>query len=275
MWEKRRETAENRKSRRLGRTRGKRNTEFLEFFGPYQEEYNRIKDKVEWKLRVAAVVERLPVVTPDMPQWESDYWQLRDYLDCFDKEYPEGNPFMAPHDEAAETRTYEDIIASLPEGLRPAPRETEADHSGYVHTLDRALKQRVYLTIPNTATASEEQSKMHWDFPTTDLKLDGSETLVDAAKRAVKDAVGSKLEVFAFGNAPIAFDYRLYPLRDDTDNAVQGEKIFYYRLQRDEGGAVVKNPKDCAWLTREEIVQGMMEALGERASRFHRYHLST
>jgi len=273
VWEKRRETAEKRKSRRLGRARGARNTEFSDFFGAYQEEYDLIKNKVEWKLRVAAVVERLPVVTPDMPKWESDYWQLRDYLDLFEKEYPEGNPFMAPHDEAKETESYEDIIASLPEGLRPAPRETEADKSGYIHTLDRALKQRVYLTIPNTNVSNAEP---YWDFPTTDVKMDGSETLVEAAKRAVREAVGSKLEVFAFGNAPIAFDYHLYPnSAKGTTDAVQGEKIFYYRIQRDEGDALVDNPKDCAWLTREEIVQGMMEALGERASKFHHYHLST
>jgi 39S mitochondrial ribosomal protein L46 len=43
---------------------------------------------MEWKTQVAVVLERLPVVLPDKPQWEKDYDNLRDYLDQFGIDYP-------------------------------------------------------------------------------------------------------------------------------------------------------------------------------------------
>lgn len=44
------------------------------------------------------MVERLPVVTPDEPQWEEDYMELRAYLDTYGKELPEETGFM-PRDK--------------------------------------------------------------------------------------------------------------------------------------------------------------------------------
>ena len=52
------------------------------------------KEGKPWKIRVAAMVERLPVVTPDMPDWEEDYEMLRAYLDTYGRELPDA--FMPP-----------------------------------------------------------------------------------------------------------------------------------------------------------------------------------
>jgi hypothetical protein len=41
----------------------------------------------DWKIRVAAIVERLPVVLPDKPDWEREFEELRAYLGQFGKEY--------------------------------------------------------------------------------------------------------------------------------------------------------------------------------------------
>jgi hypothetical protein len=54
------------------------------------------KEGKPWRVRVAAMVERLPVVTPDEPQWEVDYMELRAYLDTFGREYPPETGFMPP-----------------------------------------------------------------------------------------------------------------------------------------------------------------------------------
>ena len=57
------------------------------------------KEGKPWKIRVAAMVERLPVVTPDTEQWEREYIDLRDYLWTFGKEYPEETGFMYAMDK--------------------------------------------------------------------------------------------------------------------------------------------------------------------------------
>ena len=45
--------------------------------------------KLDWTIQAAAILERLPVVTPDMPQWEIDYYNIKAYLEQFGKEYPD------------------------------------------------------------------------------------------------------------------------------------------------------------------------------------------
>ena len=52
-----------------------------------------------WRIRVAAMVERLPIVVEDMPDWERDFVDLTDYLATFGKEYPEETGFMYAMDK--------------------------------------------------------------------------------------------------------------------------------------------------------------------------------
>ena len=268
MWDKRHVNADQRKARRRNRVRGVKRAQWESFFIPFSQDYNLLKDKVEWTIRVGAVVERLPIVTPDEPKWEEDYEELRDYLDAYGVDYPEGNPFLEPWSEDEDKQTFEELMKHLPEGLRPAPRETEADRTGYIHTLERALKQRVYLTVK---VPSSSESEQFWDFPSSVLKED--ETLLDAAKRAIVDAAGEDLVTYSIGNAPVAFNYRIFPNKEG--DPLRGEKIFYFRITRDEGD--VKNPMDCAWLTREEFVENSLKRFGDDSyeSKLHHYHLST
>ena len=41
-----------------------------------------------WKIQVACVVERLPVVMPDKPSWLQDFIELQEYEQQFGKQYP-------------------------------------------------------------------------------------------------------------------------------------------------------------------------------------------
>ena len=45
------------------------------------------------------MVERIPIVTPDIPQWEREYNDLRDYIWTYGKEYPEETGFMYAMDK--------------------------------------------------------------------------------------------------------------------------------------------------------------------------------
>lgn len=52
-----------------------------------------------WKIRVAALVERLPVVTPDMEEWEREFVDLQEYLMTFGKIYPPETGLMPEEKE--------------------------------------------------------------------------------------------------------------------------------------------------------------------------------
>ena len=73
------------------------------------------KEGKPWRIRVAAMVERLPVVTPDVEEWEQDYIDLRDFLMTFGKEYPAETGFMFAPDKEEDhiVESVEDLIGKF------------------------------------------------------------------------------------------------------------------------------------------------------------------
>jgi hypothetical protein len=57
------------------------------------------KANLGWRTRVAVMVERIPIVTEDMDNWEKEYINLRDWLLTYGKEYPEESGFMYAMDK--------------------------------------------------------------------------------------------------------------------------------------------------------------------------------
>ena len=57
---------------------------------------NNNNNKV-WKIQVACIVERLPVVMPDKPSWLQDFTELQEYEQQFGKQYP---PEFVGHNNA-------------------------------------------------------------------------------------------------------------------------------------------------------------------------------
>lgn len=156
------------------------------------------------------------------------------------------------------------IIEMLPPGYTPAPRETEADKSGNVKTLDRRLKTRVYLAV-------KDNDK--WSLPTVDVKDD--ETLLDATKRAVSDAAGDGLELYCPSNCPMAVHLQVYSEEDQQKFGTFGTKTFFLRVQYDEGEVNEEDNdgRDFGWLDREEMTERVREEQGEDASKFYHYML--
>lgn len=160
--------------------------------------------------------------------------------------------------------------AGLP--FTPAPRETEADATGNIKTRDRQLKTRVYLALKTAAEGN--QSGPRWTFPSAIVRSD--ETMLDAAQRAVSDAVGSDLALWCPGNAPMTVNLRVYNknLPEGFRENFYGEKIFYYRVQYDHGDVddgALKAGDDYAWLTREEMVDRVTEERGKHQAKFYHY----
>mmetsp|Transcript_5508 Transcript_5508/g.11973 ORF Transcript_5508/g.11973 Transcript_5508/m.11973 type:complete len:385 (+) Transcript_5508:171-1325(+) len=232
------------------------------------------KENKPWRIRVAVMVERLPVVTPDMEDWERDYIDLRDYIWTYGKEYPEETGFMYAPDKPEDhiVPTDEELLAGLP--FQIAPRETEADATGNVKTRDRQLKTRVYLA--HRTDAEGNKSGPRWTLPSALASND--ETLLQTAQRAVSASFGKDLELWCPSNAPMTVNFRVYNknLPESFREGYYGEKIFYYRVQHDQGDvdeSSLGNGEDYAWLTREEMVERVEEERGKHQAKFFHYML--
>lgn len=232
------------------------------------------REKRPWRIRVAAMVERLPVVTADVEPWEREYTDLRDYLDTYGKEYPEETGFMYAPDKPEDhiVPTDEELLAGLP--FEVAPRETEADSTGDVKTRDRQLKERVYLALKTAGEGA--RSGPRWTLPSA-LTTD-EETMLETAQRAVAEAVGKNLILWCPSNAPMAVNFRPYreSMPEDFRGGYFGEKVFYYRVQYDQGDVdegAVGSEMDYAWLTRGEIVARVEEERGKHQAKFFHYML--
>lgn len=89
-WNRKQEKLSRRPERRKGReNRGMMRKAFREWHDK-RRVYHEILDKLarrqglDWKIRVAAVLERIPTKLAESPQWEEDYRELREYLDQFE-----------------------------------------------------------------------------------------------------------------------------------------------------------------------------------------------
>jgi len=264
LYESRQQRKERLKTRRLGKRRDEKRREFRSWFieKKVDEEYMNRKARqagLDWKIQVAVILERYSVVLPDKEDWEVEYENLKAHLMQFDKQYPKELINIDYDREVAVTD--EELLALLPKGYTPAPRETEADKTGDVRTTERKLKTSIYLTV---------QDEGPWQFPTVPLKED--ETLLEAAKRAIPEKAGSELEYWTISNCPCAVHMAAFPENERT-SGFYGTKTFFMKLCYDEGAASPVNIKDYAWLAREEMAERVKEEQGDKMSRFYHYLL--
>ncbi|KAL7462434.1 hypothetical protein ACHAXS_002813 [Conticribra weissflogii] len=239
-----------------------------------------------WKIRVAALVERLPVVTPDMEEWEREFVDLQEYLMTFGKVYPPETGLMPEErEEDHVVMSDEEMLTLLP--FTPAPRETEADATGDLKTRDRRLKTFLYLAV-RTKNEGMLSDSPRWTLPSAIANVqadekDGDEaleTLLQTARRAVSTSIGNDLTLWCPSNAPVAINYRVYNknLPEEFRGNYYGEKIFYYRVQWDSGDvdetSLDKNGvDDYAWLTKEEMLERVEGERGGHQAKFFKYLL--
>ena len=164
--------------------------------------------------------------------------------------------------------------AALP--FTPAPRETEADATGNIQTRDRQLKTSVFLGIKTNSEGNK--SGPRWTLPSAIPTAD--ETLLQTAQRAVEEVAGKELGLWCPSNAPMTVNFRVYNknLPEDVRGNYYGEKIFYYRVQHDNGDVNEKTLKkggveDWGWLAKEEMVERVTEERGEHQAKFFHYML--
>lgn len=162
----------------------------------------------------------------------------------------------------------------LPRGFTPAPRETEADNNGDVRTLDRRLKTWVYLTV-NESVRTPEGEKNQWRLPTVEVK--GEETLLDAAKRAIREKVGDCMDIYYPSNCPMTMDMLIFKDDERAKNGnAYGVKTFFMVVQYDDGKVTADDlfVEDYAWFEKSELVQRIEEQEGEDKSKLYFYLLN-
>lgn len=279
------ERASRIKSRRDNAPKDAKKDEFLSWWADrraYEEQMDRKARQaaMDWTIQVATVVERLPIVMPDKADFETEFEDLQAYLQAHrGKECPK--EFLGTDGGGrdgggrAEAYTDEELIALLPENFKPAPRETKADEDGTVNTLDRRLKDRVYLMVGNS-------------FPTTEVKLstneddeydDACETLLEAALRGLKEQTSSDagkkkgelpLDLYCASKAPLGVRLDVYDGEKQKSTGSYGTKTFFMKVQYDDGSL---KGDDIAWLDRSEIVDRFQSTSKDDEAKFYRYLL--
>jgi hypothetical protein len=281
---------------------------------------------MEWKIQVATIVERLPIVLPDKMVFETEYENLQAYLKSHSgKDYPVeftgtggSNRPVALTDEELIGRWRSVIIvvgrplneprsrvplhacspsltlstmpfllcltALLPENYKPAPRETKADLDGSVDTLDRRLKERVYLMVGDS-------------FPTTEVAPEGSdkeESLLEAALRGLGEHISTTgksrqkrgdsmvsgssksnlpLDLYCPSQSPLAVKLDTFDTDKQASAGYFGTKTFFVKVQYDDGKIIGNTNIDFAWLDRSEIVERVTASFGEEEAKFYKYML--
>ncbi|OQR84240.1 hypothetical protein ACHHYP_13683 [Achlya hypogyna] len=208
-----------------------------------------VDDGKVYRLLCAPILERLPVILPDLEKWEEDYMRMKHKIELktaqrLPKDFwfaEPGSVEVEPEDAPFLEEWNEDEL--IGDGFQIAKRETEDDAANNRHSLNRALKQRVFLIV--------QDADGKWFFPTTEKAPE--ETMKAAAFRELTSVVGPSLEAYPVGNAPMGY---LKVMHDDIAG-VDGTKIFFYKSQLSEGDVELntKKAKDYLWVTQAELAE--------------------
>jgi len=219
-----------------------------------------------WKIKVATIIERVPLITEDMSQWERDYLNLKTLLDFHEKSYP---PELVLPGNVETSITSEDSLSQMPSCLFSTRNSLETD-SPSLKNLGRKLDTSIYFIIyPNKDTG--------WILPTVDINIKSEETLLEAAKRAVLYSLGSSVKSGYLGNCPSGVYVIPYDAERQSKEHIFGEKVFFMRVQYIGGCTEEDELKtafdDWAWLDRSEIIDIFRVEKDEETSMFYHYLL--
>jgi hypothetical protein len=140
-----------------------------------------------WEMVAACVVERCPVVTPEPPDWERDWEEMKESIEYYQLyDWPEG---IGPTHPDKIDRTQPGF--TLPFEL--GPRVTAADATNDTSSLNRALPESLYLVLQTGST---------WAFPSAAL-VGPEEKLGVAAERALVESFKGLPRLFHFAKQPM------------------------------------------------------------------------
>ncbi|ETV87450.1 hypothetical protein H257_01019 [Aphanomyces astaci] len=216
-----------------------------------------VDDGKTYRVVFASILERLPLILPDMEPWEEDYYRMKHKIELKEalrlpKDFwfqEPGTVDVEPEDAPFLSEWNEDELVG--DGFQIAKRETEDDATNNRHSLNRALKQRVFLIV-------QDPTSLKWTFPTTE-KASADETMRAAAFRELADTIGTEVEAYPVGNAPMGHLTISHEDEPTFDGKVHGTKVFFLKAQTFGNEGVVNLNKDKAadylWVTQSELAE--------------------
>ena len=175
---------------------------------------------------LAALVERLPVLTPELPAWQAEHVEQRHELAAASaKVYPSQ---LTEAEEAPDTRQARLRVDAIIKA--EGQREGAGDREGDERTTDRRLAQRLFLLL---------RVDGEWRFPQARWAAPASAQ--ECLEEEVSASCGEALELSWVGHAPLAHLEQ------------PGERTFWWKAQLLGGEVVPAAGIDFAWLTREEL----------------------
>lgn len=179
----------------------------------------------------ACVLERLPVIMPEVPEWETEYLGWKAELQN------KGNKEL-PEEFTKGKTTYESEDGEgAAQQWQPAPRETEADVAMDTKSLRRRLDQRLFLLVKTKGDSS-------WQFPQAESSA--GETMRQTAERALKETIQEGPKTYFVGNAPMGH----------VDQS--SSRSFFHKAQLIKGQAALKQggqAVEYAWVAKDEMPQ--------------------
>ncbi|KAJ2726786.1 hypothetical protein GGI07_000297 [Coemansia sp. Benny D115] len=124
-------------------------------------------------------------------------------------------------------------VTEGPKLIELQPRETQADVTGDVKSLERKLDRTLYLLVKG--------KNGEWGLPAG--AIEGEELVHEAARRNLKDICGGKMSVWMVGNGPVGHSQ----IGDQTEFFIKGHIL---AGQAKPNG---KSALDFKWATREEV----------------------
>ncbi|KAM0334331.1 hypothetical protein ACHAQA_001356 [Verticillium albo-atrum] len=135
----------------------------------------------------------------------------------------------------------------------PQSRVTEADRTGDVTRLDRALEKTLYLVVKGKDGA--------WAFPKAAVATD--EHLHETAKRVMDKTAGVDMNTWMVGRVPVAHHVVRPALKEDGSLETRGEKTFFLKARIMAGQAnLAGNPfgyTEFKWVTAAELKEAVDE----------------
>jgi len=179
-----------------------------------------------WLLKSTAVVERPPIVLPDMPDWKREFLEIQASLEYYKlRDYPPGigvpHPSEPDEDDMVSDQN-EDSDGEQVMKYEPAPRVTQADEDNDLRSMERALPESLYLVVKQKSTGT-------WAFPQTTVKED--EMLGKAAQRAIDETCSELPELFHFHRQPFGFIPIAFDEPTQQQLGAYGAKLFFYNAQ--------------------------------------------
>eukprot|EP00904_Undaria_pinnatifida_P002078 jgi/Undpi1/11871/HiC_scaffold_4.g01570.m1 len=215
---------------------------------------------LDWGIKSAVLLERLPVIIQDFTDWQREFWDLQTEKARYGKKFPTEMGFKYDEEKPL---TMEEILEQSPIPL--APRRTPADESNDRTTLDRALDDRLVLIIKPTAKAA-------WRLPET--AWEAGETIRQAAERTAETMLvkmatrkGQRDDVAQLhfvGNCPAGWFWRTADEALRARTGTYGDKVFINRAQLIAGQPtlVESEAAEHLWVTKNEVGEYLGDAMG-------------